>query len=624
MFRNIHHTLLLNTENIYLTLLLILGCLTHLALADNKPASILIAPKNQIVIEKRVASLWCSADGDPKPSVTWLKDGKPLNKKRIATVKYETSSVLRLEPVRRDRDEGTYECLAENSHGDPVKAAADVKVIAEERPGFPIIVAQSPESVTVEMERMATLMCKVEGTPEPEISWIKNSLPIEILDKLNLETSFYNGTAYLKITNATDNDKGVYECMAYNSVGAAVSNITTVHVKVRTVSPFFTRIPQPVYEVIAGPTSSLELPCVANGSPMPAMTWEKNGRELGSSSIPTIGTKTLIIQHDDLETANYTCVAKSKSGENRTHTSVVVKTLPPEPKDVHISDITHNSIRLTWLYPSSSEAGLSFMIRYRQKNSDSKEYKEITGITTNYYSITDLLPSTEYEFDVVASNSVGRGTPSQSSSVTTMDQGQSVNTVAARNLKAKPSSYNSVYLSWDPPELGSDSVNGYTIYYTSTPTKPITSWLSQPVDNGQLTTLNDLTPDTEYTVQIQTRTIRGGGPLSPQITFKTQLGVPSMPTDVHELSKTPTSIQIGWSKPADLTETLSGYEIFWNDTFTQQISQRSIPDLESYTISNLSPDTVYKIWLSGKSRRGEGSASVPISVRTEKYGEYKC
>ena len=41
---------------------------------------------------------------------------------------FEGGSLLRIEPVRKKRDEGEVECVAENAHGDPVTARAALKI----------------------------------------------------------------------------------------------------------------------------------------------------------------------------------------------------------------------------------------------------------------------------------------------------------------------------------------------------------------------------------------------------------------------------------------------------------------------------------------------------------------
>lgn len=77
----------------------------------------------------------------------------------------------------------------------------------------------------------------------------------------------------LQIENSREEDQGKYECVAENSVGTEHSKATNLYVKVRRVSPTFSRPPEPINEVMLG--SSLNLSCIAVGSPMPHVKWMK-------------------------------------------------------------------------------------------------------------------------------------------------------------------------------------------------------------------------------------------------------------------------------------------------------------------------------------------------------------
>lgn len=79
---------------------------------------------------ERVASFICSAIGNPKPQIEWRKNGKRLVTLRYTVLEIPNGSVLRIEPVRPGRDNATYECLAENGVGEPVRAQADLSVLS--------------------------------------------------------------------------------------------------------------------------------------------------------------------------------------------------------------------------------------------------------------------------------------------------------------------------------------------------------------------------------------------------------------------------------------------------------------------------------------------------------------
>lgn len=92
-------------------------------------------PKPQHAKSSSVASFYCGARGDPRPTIQWRKNGKKvsdsLNRYEIVDKVVgdsETGSILRIEPTRALRDNALYECFAENGVGDAVSANAKLEV----------------------------------------------------------------------------------------------------------------------------------------------------------------------------------------------------------------------------------------------------------------------------------------------------------------------------------------------------------------------------------------------------------------------------------------------------------------------------------------------------------------
>lgn len=82
-----------------------------------------------------MASFYCGARGDPRPTIQWKKNNKrvsdSLSRYEIVDKVVgdsETGSVLRIEPTRAPRDNAIYECFAENGVGDAVSANAKLEV----------------------------------------------------------------------------------------------------------------------------------------------------------------------------------------------------------------------------------------------------------------------------------------------------------------------------------------------------------------------------------------------------------------------------------------------------------------------------------------------------------------
>lgn len=94
------------------------------------PPEIIKRPSNQAVRVGNVATFFCSARGDPIPSIVWRKSGKKVSgtQTRYSVSQTNGQSILRIEPVRAGRDEAPYECVAENGVGDAVSAEATLSV----------------------------------------------------------------------------------------------------------------------------------------------------------------------------------------------------------------------------------------------------------------------------------------------------------------------------------------------------------------------------------------------------------------------------------------------------------------------------------------------------------------
>jgi len=53
---------------------------------------------------------------------------------------------------------------------------------------------------------------------------------------------------------------------------------------------------------------------------------------------------------------------------------------------------------------------------------------------------------------------------------------------------------------------------------------------------------------------------------------KTQQGVPSQPSDLRVTDVRATSVKLQWEQPAHSGENIVSYELYWNDTFTNDVS----------------------------------------------------
>ncbi|XP_045536160.1 tyrosine-protein phosphatase Lar isoform X2 [Papilio machaon] len=608
------------------TAALLVACLLYLSCQVDAadPPEITIRPQNLQVRVNGIAAFYCAARGDPIPNIQWRKNGKRVSSMQS---RYQVSgmdaaagpgangAVLRIEPVRATRDDATYECMAENGVGDAVTAVATLTVFEADKvpPGFPTI-AQPPSTMVVEVGHTATLPCQASGTPPPKVRWLWNSLPLDVASnpRYALLNDKMHGT--LQIVKSEEEDQGKFECVAENSIGTEFSKPTSLYVKVRRVAPQFSIPPPQKTEVMLGGNTTLK--CVAFGSPMPTVKWRKGlSKWLTSEDNPPLGVNTLVLE-DIRESANYTCEAASVLGVIEATSEVKVQSLPGAPTEVRASEVTATTVRLAWTYNGPEEPQY-YVIQYKPKYAN-QAFSEISGVITQYYSVTNLSPYTEYEMYVIAVNNIGRGAPSEPAVITTGETGAKPGS-APRNVQVRPLSSSTMVIQWEEPETPNGQLTGYKIYYTTDPSQPLQSWNSQMLDSSHLTTINELTPHTVYTIRVQAFTSVGPGPVSAPVQVKTQQGVPSQPSNFVAVEAGETSVTLQWQQPAHAGDQIVSYELYWNDTYAKEHHRKRIHKMESYTLNGLYPNTLYYIWLAARSQRGEGATTPPIAVRTKQY-----
>ncbi|KAK5623484.1 hypothetical protein CRENBAI_013418 [Crenichthys baileyi] len=113
-------------------------------------------PSIQALVGSRL-SLDCAANGNPTPTITWLKDGRV-----IARANYQ-GGVLSL-PAVTTRSAGLYACHASNSEGN-VSRVTEVKI-----KGPPAIIVP-PENTTLNMSQNALLQCQAVADP-PNMTYV--------------------------------------------------------------------------------------------------------------------------------------------------------------------------------------------------------------------------------------------------------------------------------------------------------------------------------------------------------------------------------------------------------------------------------------------------------------------
>ncbi|XP_041868862.1 receptor-type tyrosine-protein phosphatase delta isoform X37 [Corvus kubaryi] len=597
--------------------MVVLLCLLLYADAETPP-KFTRTPVDQTGVSGGVASFICQATGDPRPKIVWNKKGKKVSNQRFEVIEFDdgSGSVLRIQPLRTPRDEAIYECVASNSVGE-ISVSTRLTVLREDQipRGFPTI-DMGPQLKVVERTRTATMLCAASGNPDPEITWFKDFLPVDTSNNngriKQLRSESIGGTPIrgaLQIELSEESDQGKYECVATNSAGTRYSAPANLYVRelreVRRVPPRFS-IPPTNHEIMPG--GSVNITCVAVGSPMPYVKWMLGAEDLTPEDDMPIGRNVLEL-NDVRQSANYTCVAMSTLGVIEAIAQITVKALPKPPGTPVVTESTATSITLTW-DSGNPEPVSYYIIQHKPKNSE-EPYKEIDGVATTRYSVAGLSPYSEYEFRVVAVNNIGRGPPSEPVSTRTSEQAPSS---APRNVQARMLSSTTILVQWEEPEEPNGQIQGYRVYYTMDPAQHVNSWMKHNVADSHITTIGNLVPQKTYSVKVLAFTSVGDGPLSSDIQVITQTGVPGQPLNFKAEPESETSILLSWTPPR--SDTISSYELVYKDGEHGEEQRVSTEPTTSYRLQGLRPNSLYLFRLAARSPQGLGASTAEISART--------
>ncbi|XP_072443258.1 receptor-type tyrosine-protein phosphatase delta isoform X13 [Chiloscyllium punctatum] len=567
-------------------------------------------PIDQTGVSGGVASFICQASGEPRPKIVWSKKGKKVSSQRFEVIEFDdgSGSVLRIQPLRTPRDEAIYECVASNSVGE-ISATTRLTVLREDQlpVGYPTI-DMGPQLKVVERTRTATMLCAASGNPDPEITWFKDFLPVDTSTNGRIKQLRSGGTPIrgaLQIENSEESDQGKYECVATNSAGTRYSAPANLYVRVRRVPPRFS-IPPTSHEIMPG--GSVNITCVAVGSPMPYVKWMLGAEDLTPEDDMPIGRNVLEL-NNVRESANYTCVAMSTLGVIEAFSEVTVKALPKPPGTPVVTETTATSVTLTW-DSGNPEPVAHYIVQHKPKHSDGP-FQEIDGVATTRYSVGGLSPYSDYEFRVIAVNNIGQGPPSEPVETRTGEQAPSS---PPRSVQARMLSTTTMLIQWEEPEEANGQIRGYRVYYTMDPQQHINNWQKHNVDDSMLTTIANLTPETTYTIRVLAFTSVGDGPHSPEIQVKTQQGVPSQPNNFKAEPKSDTSIMLSWTPPRQ--DTIIRYELYYREGEYGKEQLVTFEPKMTYLLEDLKPNTMYFFRLAARSEHGLGASTAQISAQT--------
>ncbi|XP_043728933.1 neuronal cell adhesion molecule isoform X15 [Cervus elaphus] len=437
-----------------------LGAIHHTISVTVKAAPYwIIAPQNLVLSPEEDGALICRASGNPKPRISWLSNGVPIEIAPDDPSRKIDGDTIIFSKVQ-ERSSAVYQCNASNEYG-YLLANAFVNVLAEP----PRILTSANTLYQVIANRPALLDCAFFGSPLPTIEWFKDAKGSALRE--DIYVLHENGT--LEIPVAQKDSTGTYTCVARNKLGMAKND---VHLEIKDPTRI---IKQPEYAVVQrGSTVSFECKVKHDHTLIPTVTWLKDHGELPSDGRFTVDKDHLVVADvSDDDGGTYTCVANTTldnvsasavlSVVAPTPTPAPIYDVPNPPFDLEMTDQLDRSVQLSWTPGDDNNSPITkFIIEYEDAMHEPGLWHHQTEVPgTQTTAQLKLSPYVNYSFRVMAENNLGRSLPSEASEqYLTKAAEPDKNPTAVEGLGSEP---DNLVITWKP--LNGFESNGPGLQY---------------------------------------------------------------------------------------------------------------------------------------------------------------
>ncbi|XP_050838121.1 neuronal cell adhesion molecule isoform X2 [Serinus canaria] len=585
-----------------------LGSVHHVISVTVKAAPYWItAPRNLVLSPGEDGTLICRANGNPKPSISWLANGVPIAIAPEDPSRRVDGDTIIFSHVQ-ERSSAVYQCNASNEYG-YLLANAFVNVLAEP----PRILTPANKLYQVIADSPALLDCAYFGSPKPEIEWFKG-VKGSIL-RGNEYVFHDNGT--LEIPVAQKNSAGTYTCVARNELGK-IQNEVQLEIKDPTMI-----IKQPEYKVIQR-YGQVSFECIIkhDSTLLPTVTWLKDNDELPDDERFLVGKDNLTIMNvTDKDDGTYTCIVNTTLDSVSASAVLTVVARPNPPFDLELTGQLERSVDLSWIPGDENNSPItSFVIEFEDALHEPGVWRYQTEVPGTQTTVQlKLSPYVNYSFRVIAVNRIGRSQPSEpSEQYLTKSASPDENPANVQGIGSEP---DNLVITWEP--LKGFQSNGPGLQYkVSWRQKDVDDeWTSVIVANVSKYIVSGTPTFVPYEVKVQALNDLGYAPEPSEVIGHSGEDLPMVApgnVQVHVINST--LAKVYWD-PVPLKTVrghLQGYKVYyWK---VQSLSRRSRRHVEKKILTfrgnktfgmlpGLEPYSSYKLNVRVVNGKGEGPAS---------------
>uniref|UniRef100_A0AAY4DVU5 Contactin 1 n=1 Tax=Denticeps clupeoides TaxID=299321 RepID=A0AAY4DVU5_9TELE len=547
--------------------------------------------------EKNIGSAYtmsCLASGKPKPHVHWLKNGQSVSVLGGGLISFISAAT---------------------------PALTSTRLCSASAPTF--LLSPVKKKILVAKNGRVVIECRPRAAPKPVFTWSKGT---ELL--ANSSRIFIWESGNLEIVNATKTDEGMYTCFAENDLGKANStgSLSITEATKITLAPSNA-------DVTVGEDARMQCAASHDSTLDITFVWSLDGHTIDIDiegehyeRVDGESSGEIVIKKTQLNHAGrYTCTAQTPV-DNVTASADLVAP-PAPPGGVRVEEIRDKSLRLIWSQGTDNHSPISkYSIQYRDSAS-TDDWREAVTSPVNVEgnaetaTVVGLIPWTEYEFRVTATNTLGTGDPSDPSpKITTLEAAP---VVAPSDIGGGGGSSRELTITWTPvqPEYYYGPNFGYIVAFkphNENEWRKVT--VAEPQARRYVHKDSSISPSTEFDVKVKAFNKKGEGPYSLTAVIYSAQDVPSeAPINLESRPLSATEVVLSWAPV--LEPTVDGYQVrYWKKQVETESQHMPImlSNRDNQTrIENLKPNSHYMMEVRAFNNAGLGPPK-RIEISTKK------
>uniref|UniRef100_A0A8C2UES0 Immunoglobulin superfamily DCC subclass member 4 n=1 Tax=Coturnix japonica TaxID=93934 RepID=A0A8C2UES0_COTJA len=603
------------------------------------------APETISRTRASTARFVCKAEGEPAPTIHWLKNGEPILSN--GRVKVQSSGSLVINQIGLE-DAGYYQCVAENSLG---MACATAKLSVIVREGLP----SAPKKVSAVSLSSTTVLVSWERPEYNSEQIIGFSLHYQRAvgtDNVEYQFAVNNDTTELQVKDLEPNTNYVFYVVAYSQLGASRTSSSII---VQTLEDVPSAAPQlSLSSMTPGDIRVTWLPLppeLSNGKITKYKIDYCTIKEDQVNSIEVGGNETQITLYSlhpnkvyKVRIAASTSVgygAPSEWTQHRTPDRDNQTHVPFAPTELKVR-AKMESLLITWQPPANHAQISGYKLYYREVGQEeSSDESPLDGAEdeswdvgpiklkkkVKQYELTRLAPGRLYEVKLVAFNkhedgyaAVWKGKTEKAPATAVDPPVQKGPPLPPVQVYAESNSSTSIWLRWKKPDFTTVKIVNYTVRFSPWGLKNA-SLVTYYTSSDEDILISGLKPYTRYEFAVQSNGVGIDGPFGSVVERFTLPDRPSTPpSDLRLHPLNPYAVQVHWCPPAEPNGIIVEYLILYNANNTQPDDMWTLLTREgnifSTEVHGLESDTRYFFKMGAKTVVGSGPYSNVKDVHT--------